>query len=684
MATKRKTTKTILQGDEGMWPLNLVPVGRVKEKYGVSLSPEWLVEVQRSSVRMNNGGSASFVSPEGLLVTNHHVAASVLYELSSESYDYFKHGFLAKTLGEEKKAPHLEVNVLWNITDVTDRVENALKSVKSASLRSKKRRAVIARIEEESKKETGMRSDVVTLYNGGKYHLYQYKKYTDVRLVFAPESAIASFGGDIDNYEYPRYSLDAAFFRVYEHGKPLKTPNHFTWSTTSPKMNETLFVSGHPGSTNRLTTYDRIRHMRDVSMPLLMNYVRRKEILLQQFSGRSPESARRADDDLHSIQNVRKRFEGQLASIQSPDFFAALKEREETVRKAVLKSPSLKKVTGGAWDDIKDATLYFHKLRDEYLMYEGARAFSSDFFGIARTIVRMLYEDKKPSTLRLEEFGDARRESLLESLYSPAPLYKDLEEWKLADSLRLFVETFGPEDSGVKSVLQGRTIEETAHALVLGTTLDRVAARKKLVKGGVKGLATSKDPFVKLALLTDARSRSVREKIETNVEEVIEVAYGKIAKALFELYGENMYPDATFTLRLAYGRVVPFVMRAVPEQKYTTIGGVFAHGALHNYEKYWKLPERWEKKRYVLEKDSSAFNFITTHDTHGGNSGSPVFNYKKEIVGLLFDGLTHTQGDTFMYMDHVPEHTISVHTQGIYSVLKTVYGATRLVKELKG
>lgn len=682
--TKKKESMRVLRGDEGMWPYNMVPVDRIKKLHNVSLSEEWLTEVQRSSVRMNNGGSASFVSPDGLLVTNHHVAASVLYELSSEKKDYLKEGYLAQTKAKEIKAPQLEVNVLWEIEDVTAHVEEALKAIKEEKTRSLKRRAVLAHLEKKSLEETGMRSDVVTLYNGGKYHLYRYKKYTDVRLVFAPESAIAGYGGDVDNYEYPRYSLDVTFFRVYDKGKPLHTPHHLLWNTEAPKMGEVLFVSGHPGSTNRLTTYDRLTYLRDTSLPKVMDYIRRKEILLQQFATRSPENARRAKDDLHGIQNVRKRYEGQLASLQSQKFFDALKERETYIKKLVSKNSTLKRKVGNPWKAIDVATKYFHQHRDEYLFIEGGRAFATDYFFIARTIVRMAVEDKKLNEKRLREFGDAKRASLLEDLFSPAPLYADLETHQFIDGLRLFMETFGQNDPLLISILKGRSIEETAQTFIDRTTLGSVTERKRLVKGGIKAIQSSKDPFIQLALHVDARARSIRERIETNVDEVIESSYRAIADALFTLFGDSVYPDATFTLRLAYGTVVPYEFAKVPEQKYTTLGGVFAHGALHNFEGDWKLPESWKRKEAVLKKDRSAFNFITTHDTHGGNSGSPVLNKNKEIVGLLFDGLTHTQGDTFMYMDHMKEHTVCVHSQGIYSVLKHVYGAKNLVKELKG
>lgn len=675
----------ILRGDEGMWPMNLVPKDRIQKLHKSDITDEWLTKVQRAAVRMNNGGSASFVSGNGLIATNHHVASEVLYALSSEKRDLMRDGFLAKSKAEELKAPQLEVNVLWEIEDVTKTVEETLRGVRSPKERMEKRRAVIAKIEKESKERTGLRSDVVTLYNGGRYHLYRYKKYTDVRLVFAPESAIASYGGDIDNYEYPRYSLDVTFFRVYENGKPLRSPDYFTWSTDAPVMNQTLFIAGHPGHTDRLTTYDRIRMMRDEGMPKLMDYVRRQEVLLQQFAGRSPEHARRADDALHSVQNGRKRYSGQLASIQSEKFLSALKKREDTVRKEIAKRPALKKKVGKAWEEVAQASKFYSAHRNEYVLFEGGRGFRTQFFSIARAIVRMADEDRKPNAKRLEEYGDARRDSLLDELYSPAPIYKDLEEHLFTDALRYLVETAGSNDPVVEDVLKGDSVEEVAAQYIRGTKLDSVKERKRLVEGGAKAVRASKDPFVRLALLIDERARKIRKLIETNVDTVIEDAYGRIAGALFEIYGESLYPDATFTLRLAYGSTAPYTFRKVPEPKYSTIGGVFAHGALHNQEGPWKLPLSWERQKKALIKDRSAFNFLTSHDTHGGNSGSPIFTKDLKICGLLFDGIVETQGgDSFMYMADAREHTVCVHTQGIHSVLQKVYNATALVRELTG
>lgn len=682
---KKHRADSILKGDEGMWPLHMVPKKRIRDRHTVDIDDAWIQHVQHASVRMNNGGSASFVSPDGLIATNHHVAADILYNLSTQKKDYLRDGFCAKSKKEELKAPQLEINVLWETEDVTEAVESALKVTKSPEDRMQKRRAVIARIEKDSLERTGMRSDVVTLYNGGKYFLYRYRKYTDVRLVFAPESAIASYGGDIDNYEYPRYSLDVTFFRVYESGKPLRSPAHFTWSTSAPTMKQTLFVAGHPGSTDRLTTYDQIVRMRDISMPKVMDYIRRQEILLQQFAGRSPEHARRASDRLTSMQNIRKRYDGQLAAIQSAAFTDQLYSREQAVRMAVAKNPTLAKETGDPWKAIKEAGEFFQPYRDEYLMFEGGRGFRSTYFGIARTIVRLVQEDAKPNAKRLEEFGDARRASLMDELYAPDPIYPDLEQHLFTDALRLLVETMGTADRDVTKILGGKSAEQVAAEYVAKTKLASVKERKKLVDGGIRAITECSDPFIRLALAIDARARKVRKIAETQVDTVVEDAYGAIARAQFALYGEAVYPDATFTLRLAHGSLVPYNVHNVPEQSYTTIGGVFAHGALHEYQGAWKLPASWEKNRATLVKDSSAFNFITTHDTHGGNSGSPVFTKDLEIVGLLFDGLVHTQGgDSFMYMAHETNHTVCVHAQGIYSVLRKVYKATALADELSG
>jgi len=677
----------ILHNDEGMWLPDQLPVARFKERCGFEPTSEWYEHIQKASVRMNNGGSASFVSPNGLIITNHHVAESVLDDLTTKKKDYIRDGFYAKRLEDEIPAKQLEVNVLWEIEDVTDRVQRAIAYCKGSAQSSKERKAEISRIEKESFGATGLRSDVVTLYRGGAYYLYRYKKYTDVRLVFAPEKAIASFGGDTDNYEFPRFCLDVAFLRVYENGQPLKTEHFFLWSDVNSRDNDLLFVAGHPGTTDRLSTLARLRYLRDFGLPYQLNLLRRREVSLQQFSGRSEDNERKALHALHGVQNIRKRFLGQLGALQNPEFIFQKKYQEDELRIRVSKDPNLAECRD-AWEMIEGVERRVREIRDRFNLLEGGIGFMTKFFGIARIIVRLAEEDLKLNEERLPEFNDSSRDSLLHSLFSSAPIHKDLEQYQLADSLAYFMETLGTDDELVKKILGSKSPGMLSYELISATKLDSVDERKRLVGGGKAAIEHSQDPFIKLALLIDKESRDIRKIFEAEIEEVRERAYAKIAKAMFVLYGNDVYPDATFTLRITFGRVSGYVDEGVKISYSTDIDDIFRHAEKHNSKEPWSLPERWlkAKKRLALNKyrsNISNFNFITTHDTHGGNSGSPVFDSRLRFRGILFDGNIHANATTFMYVDDVAR-AVSVHAAGISTALKTVYGAKRLVDELEG
>ncbi len=675
---------SILRGDEGMWLPNALPLKRLKELYDFAPKPGWAEHVQKASVRMNNGGSASFVSPQGLLVTNHHVAESVLGDLSSPQKDYIADGFYAPSPAEEVKAPQLEVNILWEIEDVTKRVLDAVRAGMTMAESQEAKKAEILKIEKESFDATGLRSDVVTLYQGGRYHLYRYKKHTDVRLVFAPEHDIANFGGDFDNYEYPRYCLDVAFFRVYDNGQPLKTEYFFKWVTENSKEGDLQFISGHPGHTDRLSTAARIKYLRDYDLPYRLDLLRRQEVNLQQYAGRSPENGRRATRSLHGVQNYRKRLAGQLAALQNPAFMKNLIEREKILRDGVAANSEMQAKYGDAWDMVEKAEAKVLSIWDELNLFESGLAFSSRYFQIGRTLLRLAEENEKPNPERLREYAEASRPSLLDRLFSPAPIYNDLEEWTLADSLAYLAEKLGIEDKTVQRILSGKSPKASARELLVGTKLADVEERRRLADGGKKAVAESNDSFILLAKLVDEKARAVRKVFESEVEEVRERAYAKIAEAEFALYGEDIYPDATFTLRFAFGVPLGYVEegKSIPYQ--TTIGETFAHAEKHNNEKSWALPQSWLSRKEELLKSDKSFNFVSTHDSHGGNSGSPVIDINLNIAGLLFDGNFQSLGNSFIYIKDVeePARSISVHAAGIFEVLKKVYGTERLIEEL--
>jgi len=656
--------------DEGMWLFNDLPRDYLKRTYDFEATPQWAEHLMRASVRFNSGGSASFVSSRGLVLTNHHVGADTISKLSTSERNYYRDGFYAATLDEELAAPDLELNQLVSIEDVTDRVNQAVRADMPASEALAARRAAMAQIEAASLAETGLRSDVVTLYGGAKYHLYRYKKYTDVRLVWAPESDIAFFGGDADNFEYPRYCLDVCLFRVYEDGKPAQIADFLSIAPGPLVDEELVFVSGNPGRTRRIHTSAALKFQRDERMPHVLNLLRRREILFQQYGLEGDEKQRQAQDDLFGIQNSRKAYLGMLQGLQDPAVMAQKEAAEQTLLAKVAADAS-----GGAdaWKKIAEV----QERRKPMLKQSGG--FYSGLYSIAETLVLMAKEDQKPSADRLREYRDSNRESLLQQLFSPAPLYPDLEEAKLADSLSMFVEQRGGDDPLVQQVLAGKSPAARAAELMAGTKLAEIPQRKRLAEGGLAAIEQSEDPLVRLALLMENEQRRLREQ-EEELAEIERQAYARIADVLFAVQGTSTYPDATFTLRLAFGPVRGYEERGRQIAAWTTLGGAFERDEAAGSKSPWRLPDSWRENRDQLDL-ATQFNFVCTADIIGGNSGSPVVNRAGELVGVIFDGNIQSLSADFVYSE-TQSRAVSVHVAAMREALKKVYHAQRLVDEL--
>lgn len=670
---------SVSRGDEGMWLYNQFPKQLLKQKYGFEPSDAWLNHLRLSSVRFNSGGSGSFVSSRGLVLTNHHVGADALQKMSTADKDLLKTGFHAKTLAEEQKCVDLELNVLVKIEDVTAQVSAAVKPGLPPAEAQLARRAVINTIEKEQFEKTGLRSDVVTLYQGGQYHLYQFKKYTDVRLVFAPEHAIAFFGGDPDNFEFPRYDLDICFFRVYENNQPAKIEHFLSWSKAGAADGELIFVSGHPGRTDRMNTVAHLEYLRDVFVPQQLDTLRRREVLLSTYSSRSLENERRAGDELFGIQNSRKASLGGLGGLQDPEVFARKQAEESELRSKVEANSMLKEKYAKAWDEVAASLQTVKTFRTELNLLQGS-ALNSELFHIARTLVRMAEEDTRPNAQRLPEFGQAGRESLEQQLYSEAPIYADLEIVKLADSLGMMMEELGANHELVKQVLDGKSPRTRAAELIGGSKLADVAERKKIAAGGQAAIAASSDALIKLAKAIDPRARELRTKLEQQVQEPQRQAYAKIAAARFAVLGSTTYPDATFTLRLAFGIVKDYEDEGRKVEPWTTMGGTFEHAAAHGNKDPFELPPSWLKNRDKLSANTP-FNFVSTADIIGGNSGSPVVNKAGEFVGIIFDGNIQSLVLDYAYSD-AQARAVSVHSSAIQEALRKIYDAGALADEL--
>lgn len=668
----------MLFAEEGMWTFDNPPTKQLEEKYHFAPTQAWLDHVRLSSVRMNDGGSGSFISPHGLLLTNHHVARGQLQKSSTAERDYIRDGFLAATAADEIKAPDLEVNVLVSMENVTGRVNSAVKQAAGAEAQFAARKSIIAQIERESQDKTGLRSDVVTLYQGGEYWLYRYKKYTDLRIVFAPEAQTAFFGGDPDNFTYPRYDLDLALFRVYEDGKPIDSTNYLKWNPRGAQDGELVFVSGNPGDTQRLDTVAQLEFERNTREPLILNLLKSRVATLQAYSARGPEQARQAASMIFGLQNSIKAYEGRYRGLQDPALIEKKRKEEQEFRSLVAAKPELQSTYGGAWDDIAHAE-QVAATRVRQLVYEDL---DSSLFSIARTLVDYVAEIKKPDGQRLPGFHDAQLDSLRFRLFSPAPIYPEFEKARLAASLELAANELPADDPVLKTVLDGRTPQQAAEALVDGTKLADPTLRKQLIEGGQSAVDSNTDSMIVLACKLDAHHREMVRWLEDNVESVEQRAGEQLGKARFAIYGKTTYPDATFTLRLSYGAVKGYPMNGTIAPPITTFYGLYDRSASFGNKPPFNLPERWVKGRDQLDL-STPFDFVTTNDIIGGNSGSPVINRAGEIVGLIFDGNIESLPGDFVYEGET-NRAVAVHTAAMTEALKKLYHAQSILDEIMG
>jgi hypothetical protein len=535
-----------------------------------------------------------------------------------------------------------------------------------------------------------LRSDVITLYQGGVYHLYRFKRYDDVRLVFAPEQQSAFYGGDPDNFEYPRFDLDICIFRVYENGRPLKIDNYLKFNPRGPIDGELTFVSGHPGKTDRQLTVDEMADMRDRELPRILTMFKRREVLLHSFGERTFENERRVRDDFFGVQNNRKRYDGYLAGLLDPQIWQALEAREQKLRDAISGDPKLTSTTA-AYDRIKNAQVeiaknarvynYFEMERRKFGVYRQPRAFYSTLFKYARLLVRAADERAKPNGERFEEFRDSAHESLELELFSTEPVYDDVELLTLTDSFTDLASTFGASGPLVKMVLGDKSPVERASELIKGTQLKDVALRKKLYAGGRAAIEAAHDPMIDIARAIDATARQAKKVLETQ-EEIKQQAYAEIAKARFATEGTTSYPDATFTLRLSYGTVRGYEENGKQIPAFTNFAGMYERANEHENKPPFDLPQRWIDKQDKLAL-TPPFNFVSDADIIGGNSGSPVVNKAGEFVGIIFDGNIQSLVLDCIFTDK-QARAVSVDSAAILEALRNVYDAQPLVDELEG
>ncbi len=663
---------------EGMWTLDNLPRAQMQQRYGFDPDPAFVDRLMRASARLAGGCSASFVSPDGLVMTNHHCITRCIAQLSSASNDRMKDGFLARERSQELRCPEAEVNRLELITDVTDQVQAATAGKQGTAFQAAEdaMRASLTRSCRGDDAEN-TRCDLVTLYRGGQYQLYKYRRYSDVRLVWAPELASASFGGDPDNFNFPRWCLDVAMLRVYENGRPAPVLHWFRFQPAGAQAGELVLVSGHPGSTRRQFTAAQLETQRDllalVNLPGLSEL---RGVMLQAEQG-DAESRRLAGMALQGIENGLKVSIGSLQALMDPALLAGKRAHEQALRDFVEARPALKARVGNPWADIERAQAARRELETLHAHIEQGRAFSGELFGLARTLVRAAAERPKPNGERLREFQDNALPQIEQRLRAQSPFYPEFEQLRLGWSLNRLRSLQGPDDPWVKQVLGSQSPEEKARALVKGSRLADPAERLRLWNGGAAAIAQSDDAMIVLARSLDAEARALRRRFEAEVQAVENEAAQRIAAAEFARSGKGTYPDATFSLRLSYGEVSAALERGRVVAPFTDFGGKLARAT---GSAPFALPPSWLAVQPRLNP-AQRLNFSASLDIIGGNSGSPILNRRGEVVGLVFDGNLASLGGAFGYDERV-NRAIGVHAGAIVEALKTVYQADALLAEL--
>ena len=682
------------RADEGMWLFSNPPTRQIKEKYGFEATPDFLEHLQKSSVRFGSGGSGSFVSSNGLIMTNHHVALSTIAALSTAEKDYVANGFRAEKLEDEIKCPNPGLIVLQEIVDVTEQIEAALADAAPAEAEAI-RKETIAKIQAKANAEKGLRCEVVTLYQGGLYHLYCYKEIKDVRLVFAPEESVGFFGGDPDNFEYPRYNLDVTFFRAYENGEPMKTEHFLKWSDNGASEGDLVFVSGHPARTNRFNTVADLQYQRDVYYPHMMNKYRRREVAYQVFGSENDENARRIATSLFRIQNSRKNRGGILNGLQT----VALMQKKVDAENELRKLAAEKNLIDAASDPWKEIETIMAGWRGRYLAHdllEANEAFTSATVAKARGIVRYVSEMAKPEAERLPAYrGDALEGTRNGLLGSVSAGDADIETMMLTDGLSMLYEYSKAVEGGraldavvipqadFDGIFDGLSPKSRATQIVQKNKLKNRKFRESLINGSWEDLQKSDDPAIRLALAVEPTARALRDYNEAEVAGPSRAAYAKIAKIRFAVYGTEVYPDATFTLRLSFGKVAGYTEDDGTQVPFETkISGAYEHAREHNFADPFDLSQSWLDAEAAGKAPMDApINFVTTNDIIGGNSGSPAVNSKGEVVGLIFDGNIQSLVLNFTYDDEI-SRAVLVHSTGIREAVRCIYNLPQLADEL--
>jgi len=664
--------------DEGMWTIDNFPSDRVAEKYGARIGDRWLQHAQLSTTRLENGCTGSFASGDGLVLTNNHCTWGCIRYLSTADRNLSDTGFMAGNRGEELQCPGQQISVLVDFEEVTKSVASATAGLSDAEANDA-RKAALTNLESDCESKAGgtLHCEAVTLYNGGQYFIYKYKRFDDVRLVFAPELDITAFGGDPDNFNFPRWDVDMSFLRVYENGKPAKTPNYFKWRRSGPAAGDPVFITGHPGSTDRSLTVSQLKFQRDVSIPLYLYRYNELRGRLLAWQNTSDEAAREVQQRILGIENGIKVRRNQLKALQNDTMMEEKIANENELRDLVMSDDAMRAKYGNAWDLIDEAMYAYRNIYEDYLFMELGAAFGGSLFDYARTIVRGTAEREKPNAERLRAYTDAALPQKEAELFAARPVNKGYEELSLTFSLEKMREWLGPDSQYVHEVLGNDSPASLAMKLVSGSKLDDPAVRKSLWQGGIAAVTASEDPMIQLALRIDPDARALRKRYETEVAAPETRGEEMIADARVAAFGTDTYPDATFTLRVTYGDVRGWLEKGEMVDPFTHTRRLFERAT---GERPFKLPASWISARESLDPDTP-FNFSATTDITGGNSGSPIISASGDLVGLAFDGNIHSIAGDYWF-DERTNRTVGVDTAIILEALDKVYGADRLIDEL--
>ena len=659
-------TPTPARADEGMWTFDNFPIQTVNDKYGTRIDQAWLDRVRNAAVRIQ-GCSASFVSDEGLILTNWHCVVGCVQELSTPEQDFVKNGFMTANREEERRCPGQTAEVLVDIVDVTDRVLASGEGLEGAAFNAARTAETNAIQTEACAGDPKFNCQVISFYRGGRYALYKFRRYDDVRLVFAPENQAAFFGGDPDNFNFPRYALDAGFLRAYENGQPVESPNFLRWNPNAPAEGDVTFVAGNPGSTSRLLTMSQLERLRDQQLPVTLIQTSELRGRLLEYSLTGDEAKRLSFDPIFGLENSFKVYYGQQGALTDPAFMAAKREAEAELRARVAADPNLVQQIGDPWTDLEEVQTVARDLYLPFRQLEASAGGGSTLYQMARGIVRA---SKNTS------MTEAQRARLVAAVGAETPIAMEMEEIRLRYWLSKTREYLTVDHPEVKAMLGRESPEALAERLISGTQMEDAAFRARAATMTTEELAAA-DPLLAFIIANDAAAQAIGARWAAEVNAPTARAAEKVAQARFAVYGTNQYPDATFSLRLSYGQVAGWTHRGVTVPPFTYMGGLYerATGA-----EPFNAAQAFIDNESRVNKDT-VYDFTSTNDIIGGNSGSPVINAAGEVIGAAFDGNIHSLGGSFGY-DGTLNRTVSVSTAAITEVLRTVYPNPRLLEEL--